>query len=52
MLVQLCCDKPEPEIKDSVCLDAGQSQLLFVPVGKVREKECMDGWLTSGPNAS
>lgn len=35
-------DKPEAEIKDSRCLDAGQSKLVFVPMSNVSAKECLD----------
>ena len=42
MLVRLCRDRPEPDIKESVGVHDGQSQLVFVPLGKVSEKECID----------
>lgn len=41
-LVFFFSDKPEAEIKDSRCLDAGQSRLVFVPVSNVSGKECLD----------
>lgn len=42
-LVQLCRDRAEPDINESVGVDGGQSRLVFVPLSKVSETECIDG---------